>query len=282
VAALRPAGGTNAEAGLALGYHLAWKARRPGASSRVVLLSDGVANQGVTAPEAILARVAVAAADGIELTTVGVGMGHFDDVLLEHLADRGDGRYVYVDGAAEARRVFVEELEGTLETVAEEARAQVEFDPRRVESWRLLGYENRDLADETFRFDHAVDAAEVGAGQTVTVLYEVELRTPAVGPLALLKLRYRDPRDGRFHEVEKRLTSGDVAPRWEAAPASLRLAAIAAELAEQLRGSPFAEGTGIEEVARRARAVAAARPGDPRAAELADLAQRAVELGNER
>jgi Ca-activated chloride channel family protein len=279
LAQLFPAGSTNAEAGLALGYHLAWRARRPGTLNRVVLLSDGVANVGATGAGSILARVGAAADDGIELTTVGVGMGNFNDVLLEQLADRGDGRYVYVDDVAEARRVFVEELEGTLETVAEEARAQVEFDPRRVERWRLLGYENRDLADERFRHDDTVDAGEVGGGHTVTVLYEVELAAAAGGgPFALLKLRYRDPRDGRFHEVERRAGAADLAPSWAAAPAALRLAAVAAELAEQLRGSHWARGGSLDEVFREAQAVAAQLPGDARVAELAALAGRAARL----
>ncbi|HEX6202263.1 MAG TPA: von Willebrand factor type A domain-containing protein, partial [Thermoanaerobaculia bacterium] len=282
IAGLAPEGSTHAEAGLALGYRLAWREKRPGTANRVLLLSDGVANVGATGAESILARAAGAAADGIELTTVGVGMGNYDDVLLEQLADRGDGRYAYVDDVAAARRIFVEELTGTLETVAEEARVQVDFDPRVVERWRLLGYENRDIADDRFRHDHSVDAGEIGAGHAVTALYEVKLAgdPPPSVPLAHLKLRYRDPESGRFREAERMLRAGDLAASWEAAPRSLRLAAVAAEFAEQLRRSEHAEDTDPAELARQARAVAADFPGNERAAELAALAAKAARLAD--
>jgi Ca-activated chloride channel homolog len=284
IATLAVQGSTNAEAGLALGYRLAWQEKRPGTANRVLLLSDGVANVGGTDAESLLARAAGAAADGIELTTVGVGMGNYDDVLLEQLANRGDGRYAYVDDVAAARRLFVEELAGTLETVAEEARVQVEFDPRVVASWRLLGYENRDLEDHRFRHDDTVDAGEIGAGHTVTALYEVRLagEPPPAAGLAHLKLRYRDPESGRFTETGRTLRVADLSPTWEEAPRSLRLAAVAAELAEQLRGSEHAAGADPADLARRARAAAADFPGDERAAELADLAARAARLAPRR
>jgi Ca-activated chloride channel family protein len=243
-----------------------------------VLLSDGVANVGATRAASLLARAAGAAADGIELTTVGVGMGNYDDVLLEQLADRGDGRYAYVDDVAAARRIFVEELAGTLETVAEEARAQVEFDPRAVERWRLLGYENRAIEDHRFRHDDSVDAGEIGAGHTVTALYEVTLveALPPDRPLAHLTLRWREPDSGRFRETGRRLTAGDLAATWEDASRSLRLAAVAAELAEQLRDPSRATGFARSELARLASAVAADFPADERAARLAQLAALAA------
>ncbi|HEX2164300.1 MAG TPA: von Willebrand factor type A domain-containing protein, partial [Thermoanaerobaculia bacterium] len=280
IAELQPDGSTNAEAGLALGYRLAWEAKRPGTTTRVLLLSDGVANVGATVAESILARAAGAAADGIELSTFGVGMGNYDDVLLEQLADRGDGRYAYVDDVETAHRLFVAELAGTLETVAEEARVQVEFDPRAVERWRLLGYENRDLEDRRFRHDHAVDAGEIGAGHTVTALYEV-LLAPGLGSeqaIAHLTLRYREPESGRFRESERLLRVADLAATWEEAPRALRLAAVAAELAEQLRGSRWATGGDPADLARHARAVAADFSGNERAAHLARLAALASRL----
>jgi Ca-activated chloride channel homolog len=275
-------GGTNAEAGLRLGYRVARQAFDPAAANRVMLLSDGVANVGATGPQAILQRVAEEAADGIELTTVGVGMGDFDDEMLETLADRGDGRYAYVDDRREIDRLFSTELDGTLQTVAEEARAQVEFDPRVVESWRQLGYENRAIADHEFRYD-SVDAGEIGPGHSVTALYEVKLRgTPEPGrPIALLKLRWRDPAaadgtPGRYHELEQRLTAADLAPAWSAAPPDLRQAAVAAELAEQLRRSPHADdepATLLTEARRLATT-------HPPATELATLTQKWSDLSS--
>ena len=268
-------GGTNAESGLVLAYDTAREAFDPAAVNRVVLLSDGVANVGATGPEAILERVAAAAADGIELTTVGVGMD-FNDRMMETLADRGDGRYAYADAAREMERLFAEELDGTLQTVAEEARAQVEFDPRVVESWRQVGYENRAIADHEFRYD-AVDAGEIGPGHSVTALYEVKLRAePAPGrPLALRKLRWREPagedgEPGRFREIEERLTTEDLAASWSAAPPDLRLAAVAAELAEHLRRSPHATSAPSTLLTEARRLAAAGVPG---AAELVELAE---------
>lgn len=169
---------------------------------------------------------------------------------------------------------------GTAGPVAEEARVQVDFDPRVVASWRLLGYENRDLEDHRYRHEAEVDAGEIGVGHAVTALYEVRLvgEPPPGRALAHLELRYRVPGSDRFSEIERTLRVADLAPTWEEAPPSLRLAAIAAELAEQLRGGEWTEGTDLADVAARAVAVAAERPGDERAAELADLAARAARL----
>lgn len=285
---LVPEGSTNAEEGLALGYDVASEALRPGAINRVILASDGVANVGATGPDSILARVRAEAARGIELTTLGFGMGNYNDVLMERLADDGDGRYAYLDDLDEARRVLVEELTGTLQTVAEEARAQVEFDPEVVERYRLLGYENRDLADERFRDDTA-DAGEIGAGHTVTALYEVKLREQATGragrrayrdaPAATLRLRWRPAGAEEFVERERPLLVGELAASWDAAPAALRLAGLAAELAELLRGSYWAREGSLDDVFRRLQRLQPELAGDERAAELAAMAGKAARLG---
>ena len=146
-----------------------------GIINRLILCSDGVANTGgATDADGILRLVRRASDEGITLSTVGFGMGNYNDVLMEKLADQGDGNYFYVDRPDEAERVFRENLTGMLQTIARQTKVQVEFDPRRVARWRLLGYENRDVADRDFRND-AVDAGEVGAGHQVTALYEVKL-----------------------------------------------------------------------------------------------------------
>lgn len=286
--ALAPGGSTNAEEGLALGYEVASRALRPGAINRVILASDGVANVGATGPDSILARVRREAARGIELTTLGFGMGNYNDVLMERLADDGDGRYAYLDDLDEARRVLVEELTGTLQTVAEEARAQVEINPGLVERYRLIGYENRDLADERFRADTA-DAGEIGAGHAVTALYEVKLREQATGragerayrnePVATLRLRWRPDGAGEFVERERPLRLGELAGSWESAPPALRLAGLAAEFAELLRGSYWAREGSLDDVFRRLQALQPELPGDERAAELAAMAGKAARLG---
>ena len=133
----------------------------------MILCSDGVANVGRTGAESILDEIADYAARGITLSAVGFGLGNYNDVLMEKLADQGDGNYAYVDTLAEAKRVFVENLTGTLQVIARDAKIQVDFSPEVVSRYRLLGYENRAVADEDFRNDD-VDAGEVGAGHSVT------------------------------------------------------------------------------------------------------------------
>ena len=253
-------GSTNAEGGLLLGYDMARRSFRSAASNRVILCSDGVANEGRTGAESILARVRDEADKGIRLTAVGCGMGNYNDVLLEQLADRGDGNYFYVDDLSEARRVLVDGLTGTLLTVAEDAKVQVAFDPARVLRYRLLGFENRDVADRDFRNDR-VDAGEVGPGHEVTALYEVKLAPAArEGRLATVRVRYARPREeagGRrdVREIAAVLDSRQLCRRFESASPLFRLDAAAAEFAEILRGSYWAKESrpaDVTPVARRA------------------------------
>ena len=174
VDSLQPGGSTNAAAGLELGYEMARGSFVPGGVNRVVIASDGVANVGPTDADTILGRIRDGTETGIQLVAIGVGMGNFNDVLLERLADDGDGFYAYVDDIDEARRVFVADLTGTLQSVALDARAQVDFDRDNVEAYRLVGYENRAIADDEYRND-GVDAGAIGAGHQVTALYAVRL-----------------------------------------------------------------------------------------------------------
>ena len=155
--------------------------------------------------------------------------------LMERLADQGNGHYAYVDSIEEARRIFQQNLDSTLETVARDAKAQVEFDPRAVERYRLMGYENRDIADRQFR-DDRVDAGEIGAGHRVTALYEVRLREEARAshPLLVFRVRYRDADSSQIAEIRRTLTVGDLADSWWEASRDLRLAAVAGSFAERL------------------------------------------------
>lgn len=276
---LRPEGSTNAEEGLRLGYDVARRHYRRDAINRLILCSDGVANVGATGPESILDRVAGEAEGGIELTTVGFGMGNYNDVLMEQLADRGDGNYAYVDDLEAARRVFVENLTGTLQTIAGDAKVQVEFAPRQVQSYRLLGYENRDIADRDFRND-AVDAGEIGAGHQVTALYEVKLRdgAPRRGTLATLRLRYRSQASGQVVEDAIELDRGDLAGDWRRASRGLQLAAVAAEFAELLKGSYWVKDRSLADLAARAGELSRPAAGGGDAAELAELIGIAARL----
>lgn len=274
-------GSTFAEGGVRLGYRVADEAFRDDAANRVILLSDGVANVGETGPDALLDFVREQVDRGIALTTVGVGMDNFNDVLMERLANHGDGAYYYVDTDAEARRVFVDGLTGTLVTVAEEAKVQVEFASDTVRRYRLVGYVNRALADEDFRND-VVDAGEVGAGHQVTALYEVLLADGADpgGALATVRLRWADPATGEVRETERRVGVASTETALATTSSSLRLAATVAAFAEVLRSSPWIEGTTLATVADHTGALAADADENVavQAADLDALVRRAASL----
>ena len=189
---LHTEGATNAEEGLRIGYDLAWRNSEVDHINRVILCSDGVANVGQTGPEEILKEIRADVKRGITLSTVGFGMGNYNDILMEKLANAGNGNYAYVDTLSEARRIFVEDLTGTLQVIAKDAKIQVDFNPEVVSRFRLLGYENRYLENHQFR-DDTVDAGEVGSEHCVTALYEVKLHEEASGKIVTASIRYADP-----------------------------------------------------------------------------------------
>jgi Ca-activated chloride channel homolog len=233
---LRPEGRTNVKAGIALGYELLDRSREAGVAQRIVLCSDGVANSGdATDADAILAGVRMRAKRGVELSTVGFGMGHYDDVLLERLARVGGGSYAYVDDEREAERLFVDHLNATLEVLARDVKLQVEFDPDAVSRWRLLGYENRRLRSDDFD-DASVPGGAIGPGHQVTALYEVKLSgsNPSLG---WFRARYRGAEDRTSHVEALRLDASILHESAATAPASARLAQVVAAFAEKLRGS---------------------------------------------
>ncbi len=274
---LQTGGSTNAEEGLELAYQLAVRHRRRGAINRVILCSDGVANVGRTSADSILERIRREADQGIELTTVGFGMGNYNDVLMERLADTGNGRYAYVDTLDEARRIFVENLTGTLQTLAAEARVQVEFDSSRVSRYRLLGYENRDIADHRFR-DPTVDAGEIGVGHKVTALYEIKLagKLRDSDRIGTLRLRYGSIDTGKTIELERAVTGADFARRWQDASPALRLTSLVAEYAEILKRSYWAREGDLDDVFRRAQRLSAQFEGDREVADFVSLVGRAA------
>ncbi|NOK08907.1 DUF3520 domain-containing protein [Corallococcus exercitus] len=232
-------GSTNAQAGMELGYTLAANHLLKGGINRIVLCSDGVANNGITEADGIWARVKEQAAAGITLSTVGFGMGNYNDVLMERLAQVGEGNYSYVDKLEEARRIFVQNLTGTLQVVAKDVKLQVEFDRKTVSRYRLIGYENRLLTKQQFN-DDRVDAGEVGAGHAVTALYEVKLRDPSQTNFGTLRIRYKAPEGGSSRLIEKAMPVTLLRPAYEKAASPTRLSYVAAAFAEKLRGSYWA------------------------------------------
>ena len=246
---LEPDGSTNAEEGLRLGYKLASRNARVGHINRVILCSDGVANVGETGSDAILKKIRAHVEEGITLTTVGFGMDNFNDVLMEQLANNGNGSYAYVDTLSEAKRVFVENLTGTLQLIAKDAKVQVDFNPQVVSRFRLIGYENRRLDHEDFRDDKA-DGGEIGAGHSVTALYEIKLHKGATGKLATVFIRHEDPDSGRISEINEEIFTTNLNGTFEEASADFQLAATVAEFAEILRESFWAKKGSLEAVSQ--------------------------------
>ncbi len=237
---LHPEGSTNVEAGLDLAYSLAMKHFVPGGINRVILCSDGVANNGVTDAGGIWAKVKGRASEGVTLSAIGFGMGNYSDALMERLGDMGDGHYAYVDKLDAARRVFVENLTGTLQVVAKDVKLQLEFNPAIVERYRLLGFENRLLDKRDFANDR-VDAGELGAGHAVTAIYEIKLKAKAdAKAFATFRARYKAPQGGASQLIEKELPSAVVRNERNAATGPARLSLVAAGFAEKLRGSYWA------------------------------------------
>lgn len=273
---LRPEGSTNAEAGLSLAYTEAERALRLGAINRVILVSDGVANVGAKGPEEILTRIKGATSKGITLTTLGFGLQGFNDVLMEQLANQGDGNYAYIDSLEQARKLLVEQLTSTLQVIAKDVKIQLEFNPELVDQYRLLGYENRDVADDDFRND-AVDAGEVGSNHAVTALYEVRFKPEArPGRVGTLRIRYQDAEDQMTKELAEEINSSNLVAFSNASP-SFKLATAVAEFAEVLRGSVFAEGSKLSNVLSLAREAQQKNP-DPQLAELVSVLEKAQNL----
>ena len=244
---LEPGGSTNAEEGLRIGYDLAWRNSSVNHINRVILCSDGVANVGRTGPDEILKEIRAYVQKGITLSTIGFGMGNYNDVLMERLANTGDGSYAYIDTLSEAKRIFVENLTGTLQLIAKDAKIQVDFNPEVVSRFRLLGYENRRLNHEQFR-DDTVDAGEVGSGHQVTALYEVKLHPDATGKMATVSIRYADADNHKVSEVSEDISVSHLYESFDVAPATFRLAAGVAEFAEILRESYWAKAGSLDSI----------------------------------
>ena len=266
-------GSTNAEEGLRLGYKLASRNARVGRINRVILCSDGVANVGETGPDAILREIRAYVKEGITLTTVGFGMGNFNDVLMEQLANKGNGFYAYVDTLNEAKRIFVENLTRTLQIIAKDAKVQVEFNPEVVSRFRLLGYENRRLDHEDFRDDDA-DGGEIGSGHNVTALYEIKLHEDTTGQMATVFIRHEDPDTHRVSEINEAIFTTELKDAFEEASPEFQLAATVAEFAEILRESYWARGGSLAAVSQSLKSIV---PQIPNASvdELMNLVSRA-------
>lgn len=256
---LRAGGSTNGEGGIRLAYAMAQKAFIKGGINRILLATDGDFNVGVTSFEALKNMVEEKRKGGVSLTTLGFGMGNYNDQLMEQLADAGNGNYSYIDSLNEAQKVLVDEMSSTLTTIAKDVKIQIEFNPEVVQEYRLIGYENRTLKREDFSNDK-VDAGEIGAGHTVTALYEITLngKKGRVDPLrygaraqsdkhansdelAFIRLRYKAPDGDTSRLIEWPLSRKAVLDDYHAASADFRFAAAVSAFGQQLRGAKYTE-----------------------------------------
>lgn len=278
---LAPAGSTNACAGIRLGCQTLVANLDREATNHVVVFSDGVANTGTTDADAILGEISELRKKNLYLSTIGVGMNNHNDALLERLADAGDGSCAYVDSDEEARRAIVDRFSGAFVPVARDVKIQVEFDPGQVERYRLIGYENRPIADQDFTND-GVDAGEIGSNLQVTALYEIE-PTQGYGkyerPFATARVRWLPPLgqgDG-VSGAGATIDAGQGASDFDSATLGLRRAVLVAQFAEFLRRSSHAESDSFDRLLTMARDLAP-RAHDPEFDEFVALLERSRDL----
>lgn len=289
--ALEAGGSTNGGQGIQLAYEVARQHYVAGGVNRVILATDGDFNVGLVDQQDLEDLITRQRQSGIALTTLGFGQGNYHDQVAERLANLGNGNHAYIDTEREAQKVLVRELGANLLTIAKDVKIQVEFNPAVVAEYRLIGYENRLLAREDFNND-AVDAGEIGAGHTVTALYELtpvgsdaarlpplRYATPApsaaaAGEIGFLKLRYKQPEAEQSQLIEQPIARP---ARIGAGSASLRFAAAVAGFGETLRGGKYLDGWRPAEIATLARAAEGRDPYGLQA-EFIELIERAAQL----
>jgi len=275
---LSAGGSTNGGAGIQLAYHLARENFVKDGVNRVILATDGDFNVGTVNFEALKNLVETQRKSGVALTTLGFGSGNYNDQLMEQLADAGNGNYAYIDTLQEANKALVEQMSATLLTIAKDVKIQIEFNPALVEEYRLIGYENRVLRREDFNND-AVDAGDIGAGHTVTALYEIALKgrggalteplrygQPAADSaargeeIAFLRLRYKQPDADASQLLEWPIRRDQMLSDWKAASERFRFAAAVAGFGQILRGGRYTGAFSYDEVLALARDARGADP----------------------
>ncbi len=301
---LESGGSTNGGAGIELAYRLAEKTFVKGGINRVILATDGDFNVGTTSQGELVKMIEDKRKSGVFLSVLGFGTGNIKDATMEKLADKGNGNYAYIDSVAEARKVLVEEAGSTLVTIAKDVKIQVEFNPKEVASFRLVGYENRKLAHTDFN-DDTKDAGEIGAGHSVTALYEVvpvgakdaatsgldplkyqaevpeaRLSTAAgTGELMNVKIRYKQPEGDKSDLLTFAITPDDRA--LDKTTDDFRFSAAVAEFGLLLRGSQHKGDATFDEVLELARK-SLGKDGEGHRAEFVRLVETAKRLSGGR
>ena len=272
LARLRAGGSTNGASGINLAYQMAEKSFIKGGINRILLATDGDFNVGTTNFNSLMDLVEEKRKSGIALSTLGFGGGNYNDHLMEQLADKGNGQYSYIDTLMEAKKVLVDEMNSSLFTVATDVKIQLEFNPQIVSEYRLIGYENRALAREDFNNDK-VDAGDIGAGHTVTAIYEVRfvdsnnLTVDAlrygnktddsiavtntqlnINELGYLKLRYKNPGQQTSQLITQPLSKKQLLNKANKPSDSMRFATAVAGFAQQLRGGKYLENFSYQQI----------------------------------
>ncbi len=262
---LTAGGRTNGAAGIRLAYAMAEQGYIPNGINRVLLATDGDFNVGTTDIEQLKDLIEEKRKTGISLSTLGFGTGNYNDHLMEQLADTGNGNYAYIDTLSEAQKVLVDEISSTLLTIAKDVKIQIEFNPALVDEYRLIGYENRLLNREDFNNDQ-IDAGEIGAGHSVTALYEIALKgeggskvdplryqtqelvkTGKDSELAFLRLRYKQPQASISQLLEWPIKRQEIVSNINKTSDAFRFSAAVALFAQQLRGGKYTGQTSYDD-----------------------------------
>ncbi|HWA90153.1 MAG TPA: VWA domain-containing protein [Rhizomicrobium sp.] len=267
---LEAGGSTAGGEGIRLAYKLAEDGRIEGGVNRVLLATDGDFNVGITDPKALEGFVTAKRDAGVALTCLGFGNDNYNDDLMQKMAQAGNGNAAFIDTINEARKVFVEQVSGTLFTIAKDVKIQIEFNPARVAEYRLIGYETRMLNRTDFN-DDRVDAGDIGSGHTVTALYEITpvgskaqmadalrygrsekagAKARMGGELAFLKIRYKLPSEDASRLITRPITDADAVEDFASVPADMRFAAAVAGSAELMRHDPYVKGFGYDAAIR--------------------------------
>lgn len=267
---LTAGGSTNGAAGIQLAYEIAEENYIEDGINRVMLATDGDFNVGMTDFDQLIELVEKQCKNGVSLTTLGFGGGNYNDHLMEQLADAGNGNHAYIDTLKEANKVLVEQMGAALQTIAKDVKIQLEFNPSQVSQYRLIGYENRQLRNQDFNNDK-IDAGEIGAGHTVTALYEIVLADSAggwveplkyqasnstdslSGELAELRIRYKQPDSESSELILQALNSKDIMQDLDDSSENFRFSAAVAGFGQVLRGGDMLEEFNYDEVLDLAR-----------------------------
>ncbi len=274
---LQASGATHLEGGLDLAYEVARTQFQANAGNRVVLMTDGAANLGEVLPDNLRSKVVSNRKLGIALDCFGIGADGLNDAMLEALSRNGDGRYGFLNSVEDVDEGFSQKLAGSLRTAASDVKVQVEFNPDRVESYRQIGYRRHQLNREDFR-DDSVDAAEIGSAESGNALYLVARKQNGVGPVATVRVRFRDPASREVREHSWNIPARREAPALREAHPSLRLAVSATMFGEWLAESPYAEGITPRLILENLNGVIEAFPLDAGPVRLREMVEQAAAI----